>query len=91
MKLKPYSIDIQQNILEDLRLRLINMRWPDEIQDAEWSYGTNLIYLQQLVKYWQKEYDWREEERKLNRLNHYKASVNGLGIHFIYERGRSKN
>jgi len=91
MKLKPYSIDVHQNVLEDLRLRLINMRWPDEIQDAEWSYGTNLIYLQQLVKYWQKEYDWREEERKLNRLNHYKASVNGLGIHFIYERGKSKN
>src|SRR6266508_3808204 len=36
-------------------------------------------------------YDWRTHEAGLNRFAHFKADVDGVGIHFIHERGKGPN
>ncbi|CAI8035075.1 Putative epoxide hydrolase, partial [Geodia barretti] len=83
-----FVIDIPQDVLDDLAVRLADTRWPDEIPGTGWDYGTDLSYLRELVEYWRTEYDWRAQERALNELEHFRAIVGGLGVHFIHERGK---
>jgi pimeloyl-ACP methyl ester carboxylesterase len=88
MSIQPFKIAIPQAILDDLRERLARTRWPDEVEGAGWEYGTNLSYMKDLADHWQHEYDWRKHEAELNTFAHFKAEVDGLGIHFIHERGK---
>ena len=88
MEIERFTIDVSQEVLDDLAVRLAGTRWPDEIPGAGWDYGTNMGYLRELVEYWQTEYDWRAQERALNELEHFRADVDGLGIHFIHARGK---
>lgn len=86
-----FKIEVSQDILDDLQERLQRTRWTDEPANAGWTYGTNPVYLKELVGYWQNEYDWRRHERELNKFPHYKATVDGIGIHFIYVKGKGPN
>jgi epoxide hydrolase len=91
MQVQPFSINIPQAVLDDLRNRLARTRWPDEAEGAGWDYGTNLGYMKKLVDYWQNQYDWRKHETALNKFNHFKAEVDGVNLHFIHERGKGPN
>ena len=91
MSITPFTIAVPQADLDDLRDRLARTRWPDEIADAGWDYGTNEGYLQSLVDYWQNQFDWRAQEAMLNRFAHFRAEVGGFGLHFIHERGKGAN
>ena len=88
MSIQPFTINIPQATLEDLRERLARTRWPDEVEGAGWDYGTNLDYLKSLVDYWQHAFDWRAQEAKLNQFAQFRADLDGLGIHFVHERGK---
>ena len=88
MEIEPFTIDVSQDVLDDLAVRLADTRWPDEIPGSGWDYGTDPAYLRELVEYWRTDYDWRAEERRLNEFRHFRAEVSGLGVHFIHERGR---
>jgi hypothetical protein len=85
---EPFTIYIPQPTLDDLRERLRATRWPNAISGRTWEEGTNLEYLQQLVDYWWKDFDWREQERKLNQLSQFRITIRGLGLHYIHEKGR---
>ena len=85
---RPHAINVPQQVLDDLRERLARTRWPDEVPSTGWSPGVDIAYMQELVEYWLEEYDWRKQEAKLNELNHFKADIDGLDIHFIHEEGK---
>jgi pimeloyl-ACP methyl ester carboxylesterase len=87
----PFTINTSDETLSDLQTRIRSTRFPDEIPDSDWDYGTNRTYLQELVKYWQKEFDWRAQEQRLNKFNQYKTNINGLNIHFIHQRSTHAN
>jgi len=87
MDIQPFTVQIPQAELADLQARLARTRWPDEIAGADWAYGTRLAYLQELVRYWQERFDWQAQERAINAFAHFRATVGGLGIHFIHQRG----
>jgi pimeloyl-ACP methyl ester carboxylesterase len=91
MTIQPFKIAIPQSTLNDLRERLARTRWPDEVEGAGWSYGTNLDSLKSLVAYWQHEYDWRKQEATLNRYTQFRTDLDGLSFHFIHERGKGPN
>jgi microsomal epoxide hydrolase len=65
---QPFSIEIPEATLRDLRERLARTRWPDEVRDSGWDYGTNLAYLTNLVAYWRDGFDSRRCRRR-NRLS----------------------
>ena len=88
MSIQPFTITVAQRTLDDLRERLARTRWPDEVQGADWEYGTNLEYLKSLVAYWQHQFDWRAQEARLNHFAQFRAEIDGFGIHFIHERGQ---
>lgn len=91
MKVQPFQINVPQTVLDDLGERLARTRWPDEVKGADWDYGTNLGYMKELIDYWQHQYDWRKHERDLNTFSHFKADIDGFGVHFIHERGKGPN
>jgi len=91
MKVRPFTIAVENSVLDDLRQRLADTRWPDEIPNTGWDYGSNLAYIKELVDYWRTDFDWRAQEAKLNAFNHFKSEVDGLDIHFIHEKGKGPN
>lgn len=91
MSPQSFTIHIPQQTIDDLRNRLRSTRWPDAIKGIGWEQGTNLEYLQHLVRYWRKEFDWREQERKLNQLPQFRVNVRGVGLHYIHAKGNGPN
>mgnify|MGYP000433368171 FL=1 len=87
MDVQPFKIEVPEETLADLKERLAQTRWPDELPGTGWDYGTNMAYLKELVDYWQNSFDWRAQEEAINRFSHFKADVDGLGIHFIHQKG----
>jgi pimeloyl-ACP methyl ester carboxylesterase len=91
MDARPFKVNIPQETLEDLRERLDHTRFLDEVEGADWNYGTNLQYMQDLVDYWRDGFDWRRQEEQLNQFAQFRAEVDGFGLHFVHERGKGPN
>jgi len=89
MPTKKFHIAISPFIIDDLRERLGRARWPDEIEDSGWAYGTNREYLQELCTHWGHGFDWYEQQDHLNTFSHFRAEIDGFGIHFIHHKGES--
>ena len=87
----PYTIEVPDEVLDDLQDRLARVRFPDQLKGAGWDYGTELSYMEELVEYWRTGFDWRLNETALNRWENYTATVNGLKIHFIHQRSPNPN
>ena len=87
----PFRINVAEATLKDLRERLARTRFPSEIDQSGWDYGTNLAYLKELVSYWQTKFDWRAQERKLNQLPQFTTLIDGLTIHFVHQRSSQPN
>jgi len=81
-----FRIHVPDSVLEDLQVRLSRARFPDQLEDAGWSHGTELDYLRELIRYWRERYDWREQERALNRFDHYRTRIGELDLCFIHQR-----
>lgn len=87
----PFKVSVPEPVLDDLKHRLKNTRWPGEAEGSGWNFGTNETYLKELVNYWINNYDWRKQEAQLNKYPQYTAEVNGVKIHFQYIKGEGKN
>lgn len=84
----PFHIQVTEEVLIDLKDRLARTRWPDELPNTGWEYGTNRAYLQQLVGYWRDQYDWRAQERLLNTFPQFQTEVDGIRLHFVHVKGQ---
>ena len=88
LHITPFSIQIEAEILSDLRERIRKTRWPDQAPGAAWEQGTDVEYLKQLVAYWADGFDWEAQERELNAFHQFRAELDGVHIHFVHERAR---
>jgi pimeloyl-ACP methyl ester carboxylesterase len=87
MPLRPFRIQVDANVLDDLQRRLQRTRWPDEFENEDWRYGSNRSFLQRLIAYWTTEFDWPTQETALNRWPQFVTEIDGQPIHFVYIRG----
>lgn len=78
-----FTIAVAQADVDDLRRRLTQARWPGDLANDTWHYGTNESYLRMLVAYWAEEYDWRAHEREMNQYAHYRVILDGQPIHYL--------
>lgn len=88
--IKPYSVNVTQEILDDLKLRIKNTRWPDEIDNSQWNYGANLSYLKELSSYWLNDFSWRKVECQINSYPNFIADIDGNQIHFLHIKGKGE-
>jgi epoxide hydrolase len=89
--IRPFTINIPDDDIADLKARLSRSRLPDELPGTGWSYGTDTSYLAGLLLYWQHEFDWRAQEAQLNRFDQFVTDIDGLDIHFIHQRSPHPN
>jgi pimeloyl-ACP methyl ester carboxylesterase len=89
--IRPFRVNVPEEALVDLRRRLSATRWPETETVADESQGVQLATIQQLVHYWQADYDWRKVEARLNALPQFITGIDGLDIHFIHVRSRHEN
>jgi pimeloyl-ACP methyl ester carboxylesterase len=83
----PYSIDVPQADIDDLRDRLRRTRWPDDVGNATWAYGVERGWLTEMVGYWADSYDWRRHEAAMNERPHFRVEIEGVPIHFVHVPG----
>jgi epoxide hydrolase len=81
-----FEVRVPERVLADLQERLDRWRRPNQVDGAGWEQGTELTYLEALVDHWRDGYDWRAEERDLNRFDQYLTEIEGQPIHFIHAR-----
>jgi pimeloyl-ACP methyl ester carboxylesterase len=91
MKPEPFEIAVPDSELEDLRLRLARTRWAEDLGNADWRYGVERGWLEDMVRYWREQYDWRATERKINLLGNFKVVVDGVPLHYVRVRGKGEN
>jgi epoxide hydrolase len=84
--IRPFTLAVPQEQLDDLARRLAAARWPERETVDDWSQGTPLAALQALVDYWRDGYDWRACEARLNGLGQWLTEIDGLDIHFLHVR-----
>lgn len=84
--ISPFSIEIPQADLDDLAARLAATRWPAELPDVGWSYGTPTSYLKDLADYWRTGFDWRAVEARLNAHPQFLADLDGTRLHVRHVR-----
>jgi hypothetical protein len=83
----PFTIRVPEAILDDLKARVRNARWPDQPEGSDWSRGTERDFLRGLANEWANRYRWRDHEQDLNRLHHFQSAIAGTTLHFVHERG----
>lgn len=87
----PFRVQVPEEQLVDLRRRIAATRWPDMETVSDRSQGNQLGKLQEIVRYWGTEYDWRKVEARLNALPQFVTEIDGVDIHFIHVKSRHAN
>ena len=82
----PFEFSVSQEVIADLRERIARTRWPDEIGDSEWTYGTSLSYMKRLCGHWADDFDWDAFTSRLNQLDQYSTQIDGQRLHFLHVR-----
>lgn len=86
--IRPFTVSVPQQQLDELRRRIAATRWPDRETVDDQSQGIQLAKLKPLVEYWGAGYDWRKAEAKLNALPQFVTTIDGVDIHFIHVRSK---
>ena len=89
--IRPFTVDVPEEELDDLRARIAATRWPEKETVDDQSQGVQLATMQALARYWATEYDWRKCEAKLNAVPHFITEIDGLDIHFIHVRSKHED
>jgi pimeloyl-ACP methyl ester carboxylesterase len=88
---QPFRLHVSDETLQDLRERLMRVRWPDEPPAPPWSTGSSVAYMRDLVSYWSDGFDWRAQEAALNSFRQFRVPLGGIDLHFIHEEGKGPN
>jgi len=82
--MESFTIDVPQQQLDDLRVRLERVRWPATLEGADWDYGTDEQFLRGVVDHWTDRYDWRRVEAELNDVGSFVTDAAGQRLHFLH-------
>ena len=88
---RPFTIDIPDEQIKDLRTRIEATRWPGKEIVADATQGVQLDTTQELIRYWGSDYDMSRLEDRLNAFPQFVTEIDGVDIHFIHVRSRHEN
>jgi epoxide hydrolase len=91
LDIQPFTIDVDDGVLADLRDRLRRTRFPEQLPGVGWDYGTEREYLRSLVSYWSESYDWRDREARMNGFEQFTTTIDGARVHFLHVRSSEPN
>ncbi len=88
-EIRPFTFEVSDEELDDLRERIKATKWPDREVDP--SQGVQLETIQALAAYWADEYDWRKFEERFAALPHFITEIDGVDVHFIHVRSEHED
>lgn len=93
--IEPFTIEIPQARIDNLKQKLSLAEFPDELEDSNWDLGCPLTDIKRLAKAWEA-WDWRQAERKLNSYPHFHTDIDidgfeSLEIHFLLQKSEAKD
>jgi len=86
---KPFKINIEQPVLDDLRKRILATRWTDAMDENDWQYGISLSYMKELATYWANDFDWRKTEDAINTYPNFITEIDGYKIHYLHIKSKT--
>ncbi|GAB3030744.1 epoxide hydrolase family protein [Mycobacterium bourgelatii] len=89
--MEPLRLEVPQAQLDDLHDRLSKARWPAEIADAGWDYGTDQAFLRSVVDHWLHHYDWRRVEAEVNASGSFVTTAAGQRVHLLHARSDNQD
>jgi hypothetical protein len=89
-EVRPFQVEIPKEQIDDLRRRIGATRWPSNELVDDRSQGVQLATMQALARYWLDEYDFGRIEARLNELPQFMTRIDGVDIHFIHVRSRTR-
>jgi pimeloyl-ACP methyl ester carboxylesterase len=84
--LQPFTMHVDDAVLDDLRARLARTRWPDPAYGESWQLGTDLGALRRRCEHWAGAFDWRATEAAYNEWPQYVTRIDGQQIHLFHVR-----
>jgi pimeloyl-ACP methyl ester carboxylesterase len=85
-EIRPFTFEIAEAEIDDLRRRIAATRWPDKELVGDRSQGVQLAVTQELARYWLDDYDFGRLESRLNGLPQFVTEIDGVDVHFIHVR-----
>jgi len=89
--IRPFKVKITDSEIRDLKMRILNTKWPSKELVDNQTQGVPLSTMQSLAKYWATQYDWKKIETRLNTYPQFVTQIDGVDIHFIHVRSKHKN
>ena len=83
---EPFTIHVDDAVLDDLHRRLDHVRWPDPAPGEQWSLGIPMETVAEAVDHWRHRYDWRAREAAMNAWPNFLTEAAGEQVHFIHAR-----
>ena len=83
---KPFELSVEEHVLNDLFERLNRTIWPVLSNSHSWALGVESSYMEELVRYWKEDFDWRKQEAALNDFSQFTYEVEGQRWHFLHEK-----
>ena len=87
----PFTLNIAESEISDLKARLSMARWPEAETVDDWSQGVPVKYHREFCEYWANGYDWYQTQGRLNRFDQYRTDIDGLDFHFVHVKSRCSN
>jgi pimeloyl-ACP methyl ester carboxylesterase len=82
----PYTVHVDEAVLDDLRRRLDAVRLPDQAPGEPWSLGIPVDVVREAVDHWRHHYDWRAREARINAWPNFVTRAAGEQLHFLHVR-----
>ena len=91
MTQQPFTFDVADAAIADLKTRLALTRFPDAAPGEPWAFGSSVAYVRDLVAYWKDDFDWRMEEAALNVFPQFKVPLHDIDMHYLHAPGVGPN
>lgn len=87
--MKEFQINISPGEINELNTRLGKTRWINETTARGWGDPTlDVSAVKELTGHLRDSFDWKKQETYINSFPQFKALVNNINIHFVYQKGR---
>jgi pimeloyl-ACP methyl ester carboxylesterase len=83
---EPFTVHVDDTVLDDLQYRLAHARFPDQAPGEPWGLGIPVDVVRAAVDHWQHHYDWRAREAAMNAWPNFLTEAAGEQVHFVHAR-----
>ncbi|UYM07823.1 epoxide hydrolase 1 [Solicola gregarius] len=73
-------------MVSDLVARLVNARFPPQLPLDDWTAGTPIPVVRDLIHTWSTEFDFEDYRASLRALPHFRLKIDGAWTHFLHVR-----